>query len=237
MRNPRSQPGSILHVFNRGVEKRKIFLAERDMWRFVQGLYLFNDTSKSTNLLYRLEQENNAINFRILHEHLEEKDRKPLVHVMADCLKPNHFHLILEELAEGGISKFIQRLSIGYTKYFNKKYDRVGPLFQGKYKAVRVEDDDQLRYLLVYINVINPGQEIEPQLKRFAQNPENILNFVKEFPWSTHQEYLGTRESVVIDKGKGSEVFPTSASYKNFVRDILSGKQSLYGIDNLTLEA
>ena len=95
------EKGKIYHVFNRGVEKRDIFLSDGDRWRFLQGLYLFNSETGSTNLLYRLEQEKGKMHFGILREYMKELgvERKPLVRIMADCLKPNHFHLLIEEIS------------------------------------------------------------------------------------------------------------------------------------------
>lgn len=219
--------GKIYHVFNRGVEKRDIFLSDGDRWRFLQGMYLFNDESTSTNLLYRLEQEKGKMHFGILRDYMKKEgiERKPLVRIMADCLKSNHFHLLIEEIQENGISRFMQKLGTGYVKYFNRKYERVGPLFQGPFKAVEVKSDEQLHYIVAYINVINPGQELEPELKSVAQDPAEILRFVEHYPWSTHLEYLGNRDSIIIHKGIAGGLFSNPASYRKFVSDIIRGKQ------------
>ena len=177
MKKKKLEIDKIYHVFNRGVEKRDIFLSDGDRWRFLQGMYLFNDKESSTNLLWRLEREKGKMHFGILKEYMkiEEINRKPLVQIMADCLKTNHFHFLLKEITEGGISKFMQRLATGYTGYFNKKYERVGHLFQGSFRAVEIQGDNQLHYILAYINAINPGQELEPALKSVAQDPEEIF--------------------------------------------------------------
>lgn len=239
MRKTQFEKGKIYHIYNRGVEKREIFLSDGDRWRFLQGLYLFNDESGSLNLLYRLEQQKGAMHFGILRDYMKQEgvERKPLVRIMADCLRPNHFHLLLEEIQEDGISKFMQKLGVGYTKYFNTKYERVGPLFQGVFKAVLVDNDTQLQYLLVYINVINPGQEIEPTLKeQGTQDVEGILKFAKEYPWSTHQEYLGKRDSIIMEKGIAENLFSTPEQYREFARDILLGKKGLGAMNELFLE-
>jgi len=228
MRKVKFEAGGIYHVYNRGVEKRDVFISDGDRWRFLQGMYLFNDESAATNLLYRLEREKGKMHFGILQEYMKQERilRKPLVHIMADCLKPNHFHLLLEEIQEGGISRFMHKLGTGYTKYFNKKYERVGGLFQGKFKAIEVRDDEQLRYLLAYINAINPGQEIEPELKTRAYDPEQILAFIEHYPWSTHLEYLGKRDSIIVDKGIAGKIFSTPKNYLDFVGDIIRGKKA-----------
>lgn len=230
MKKTKFEVGKIYHVYNRGVEKRDIFLSDGDRWRFLQGMYLFNDQEGSANLLWRLEQEKGKMHFGILRDYMKQQsiEREPLVRIMADCLKPNHFHILLQEIGEGGISKFMQRLATGYTGYFNKKYERVGPLFQGAFKAVEVKNDEQLMYLLAYINAINPGQELEPELKLVAQDPEEILRFIEHYPWSTHLEYLGKRESIIIDKGIAGELFSSPRTYLDFIRDIIQGKQKVF---------
>ena len=231
--------GKIYHVYNRGVEKRDIFLSDGDRWRFLQGLYLFNDESASTNLLYRLEQEKGKMHFGILRDYMKKEgiERKPLVRIMADCLKPNHFHLLIEEIQENGISRFMQKIGTGYTGFFNKKYERVGSLFQSVFKAVEIQRDAQLYYILVYINVINPGQEIEPRLKeQGTQDVEGMLKFVEEYPWSTHQEYLGKRDSIIVEKGIAENLFSSPEQYRDFARDILLGKKGLGSMNELFLE-
>ena len=164
-------------------------------------------------------------------------ERRPLVRIMADCLKQNHYHFAIEEIQENGISRFMQKLGTGYTKYFNKKYERVGPLFQGVFKTVEVKSDEQLVYLIAYINAINPGQELEPELKSAAQNPEEILSFIEEhFPWSTHLEYLDRRDSIIIDKGIVGTLFTTPKHYRKFIEDIIRGKKKINGEQQLFLE-
>lgn len=229
----------IYHVFNRGVEKRTIFLDESDRWRFLQGMYLFNDENSSFRLLWDLEHRKGELNFRVLKEIVRDQKtaRKPLVKIMADCLMPNHYHFLLQEIKEGGISRFMHKLGVGYTNYFNKKYKRVGSLFQGTFKAVPVDQDAYLQYLLAYINVINPGQLLEPELKeRGTKNFVGILKFAEEFLWSTNKEYLGTRESIVIDKGIAGEFFGTPTAYKAFIRDVLLGKKRFTGTDDLMID-
>lgn len=109
------EEGKIYHLYTRGVEKRIIFLSDQDRWRFLQGLYLFNNEEGSFNLLYRLEQEKGKMHFGILRQYLKEQgiEQNPIVRIMADCLKSNHFHLLVQEIQQGGISKFMQKLGTG----------------------------------------------------------------------------------------------------------------------------
>jgi len=238
MRKIKFIKGKIYHIYNRGVEKRSIFSNNSDKWRFLQGLFLFNDEKISSNLLFRLEKEKGAMHFGILKDFFSknQKDRNPLVRIMADCLMPNHYHLLIEEIQENGISRFMHKLAVGYTGYFNKKYDRVGSLFQGAFKAVPIESDVYLQYILAYINVVNPGQLIEPKLKEEGvKSIEEIMNFAKTYSFGTHLDYLGMRDSIIIDRGIFKYFFPTPAKYEEFVRVVLMGKK--YNIvNNFTLE-
>lgn len=239
MRKIRFEKGKIYHIFSRGVEKRDIFLSDEDRWRFIQGLFLFNDETSSESLLWRLERDQGLATFRTIKEFIKENrwERKPLIRIMADCLMPNHYHLLVEEIQERGISRFMHKQGTGFVGYINKKYGRTGRLFQGPFKAVSVENDAQLKYLLIYINVINPGQLIEPKLKEEGvKDLEKIMEFAENYPWSTHQEYLGKRNSFIIDKGILEEFFPDPASYKKFTREILEGKLRVKDIDRLLLE-
>ncbi len=229
---------NIYHVYNRRTEKRELFLADADRWRFLQGLFLFNNQDARLTLLSKLERAKGAFNFRVLREFImqEGPERKPLVRIMADCLMPNHYHLLLQEIQEEGISRFMHKLGVGYAKYFNTKYERVGPLFQGPFKAVLVEKELYLKYLLVYINVVNPGQLLEPGLKeKGSQDAAAIMKFAEEYPWSTHQEYLQKRDSMIIDKGLLTKLFSDAEQYREFVRGVLLGRKHEQ-INNLFLE-
>jgi len=238
MRKVKFEQGKIYHIFNRGVEKRDIFLNDADKWRFLQGMFLFNDEDSSLGLLWHLEHGGAGLNFKTLlgASIKNPEQRDPLVKIMADCLMPNHYHFLLEEIRDNGISRFMHKLGTGYTGYFNKKYERIGGLFQGPFKAVSVENDLYLQYLLIYINALNPGQLIEPNLKEDGiKNIDAIMKFAEDFSWSTHQEYLGKRDSIIIDKGILNEFFSTSEDYNNLVRTVLSDKK-ISEINHLILE-
>lgn len=229
----------IYHLFNRGVEKRTIFQDDNDRWRFLQGLCLFNDVESSAKVLWELENRREGANLRTIRKFLEQERRKrePLVRIMADCLMPNHYHLLVEQLVDEGISRFMQKLGTGYVKYFNQKHEkRVGGLFQGRFKAVLVEEELYLRHLLVYINAVNPAELVEPKLKEEGiKDVEKVSKFVDNYVWGTHPEYLQTRDSFIIDKGILGELFPDPKYYRNFVQDSLLEKK-YHTIDHLSLE-
>lgn len=226
MRKVKFVPGKIYHIYNRGVDKRDIFLEDNDRWRCLQGLCLFNDEKNSSNILWQMERNRGEVNLKILKDYIIKEGKKPLVRILVYCLMPNHFHLLVEELQERGITKFMHRFGSGYSCYFNRKYQRSGSLFEGPFKAVLVENEIYLQYLLVYINVINPGQLVEPKLKEEGiRDIGAVIKATDEYPWTTHQEYSGKRGSIIIDKGVLGEIFSTPEEYRNFVRQVLSDKK------------
>lgn len=132
----------------------------------------------------------------------------------------------------------MHKLGTGYTMYFNKKYDRVGGLFQGTFKTAFINDENYLQYLLVYLNVINPGQLVEPNLKEDGiKNKQKVIKFAESYLWSTNKEYLNTRESVIIDKGLLGNIFGNGQQYKDFVSAILSEKSKFDDISHLLIES
>lgn len=132
--------GEIYHVFNRGVDKREVFASKRDYLRFYQSLDLFNSIEPVINF-----------DFALAHKKIFTNAER-LVNIKAYSLLPNHIHLILKQNIDGGISEFMKRVSGGYTSYYNLDNDRSGALFQGTFKRVHVNSDEQYNYLLAYVN-------------------------------------------------------------------------------------
>lgn len=154
-RQPRNfEVGGIYHVLNRGVEKRNIFEKSQDYSRFILGLYHFNNAHPS-DIWANLQKEGRSV--------LSRAGRDPLVDILCFVLMPNHYHLILREIRKGGIIAFMHKMA-GYATYFNKQYDRVGSLFQSRYKAVQIKDDTQLANTFVYVHT-NPVELWEPKWK------------------------------------------------------------------------
>lgn len=175
------------HIYNRGVDKRTIFENDNDYQRFLMCLYLSNST-KSFNISDFLKRgKSYAEIFNI--------ERKPLVSLYAYVLMPNHFHLLLSEKIEGGISLFMQKLTTSYTMYFNKKNDRTGSLFQGTFKSKHIETEEYLKYLFAYIHA-NPFS-IEKNGETGIEDTTAVL----EYPYSSVKDYLQTKriENSLID--------------------------------------
>ena len=128
--------GEYYHCYNRGVDKRTIFNDTQDYIYFLKMLRHFN-TSEVLGKL-RLQETRDAID--------------PPVTLLSYSLLPNHYHLLIRCNNPEGLSKFMQRLGGGYTMYFNKKNNRSGSLFQGKFKSKHIESDQDLRQVLAYVN-------------------------------------------------------------------------------------
>lgn len=183
--------GAIYHIVNRGVEKRRIFETNQDYSRFILALEFFN--AKNPFKLWDLF-ERTASNPALLKKRLEgqrDTPHSPIVDFLAFALMPNHFHLIVKEIVEGGVSLFMQKIG-GYSTYFNKQHDRVGPLFQSRYKAVRVQDDIQLANVFVYVHT-NPVELVEAGWKEFkVKDPNKALTYLENYKWSSYRDYIGS---------------------------------------------
>lgn len=149
--------GEFYHLYNRGADKRKIFTSKNDYERFVSILYLSNNTKN-----IRFENIQRGKRGQALLTKVFEVERdEALVSIASYCLMPNHFHLLVRQNMDGGITRFMQKLITAYTMYFNSKHERNGVLFQGKFKSKFVQDDSYLKYLLAYIN-LNPYKFTQP---------------------------------------------------------------------------
>jgi len=181
--------GGLYHVMNRGVEKRKIFMKKQDYSRFTLGLEFFNRKDAHTSLWHILASAGpNSMPKRLLLE--REKPSEPLTELMAFVLMPNHYHFIVREIQVGGTAEFMKRMG-GYSTYFNKQYDRVGTLFQGRYKSVAIKDDNQAKIAFVYVHA-NPVELVEPGWKDFdVRNPKNAVRYLSSYEWSSYADYAG----------------------------------------------
>ncbi|MDP3935074.1 MAG: transposase [Candidatus Giovannonibacteria bacterium] len=144
MRKIKFVKGGFYHIYNRGVDKRNIFADTTDLKRFFQSMDEFN-TLEPIGSLYE--------NSFLTKEVLTKRKIKRLVNFVAYCLNPNHYHYILEEAAENGISQFMHRLSGGYTWYFNQRHKRSGSLFQGTFKAKYIDSNEYLLRTSIYVNL------------------------------------------------------------------------------------
>ncbi|MEX2028916.1 MAG: transposase [Candidatus Paceibacterota bacterium] len=187
------------HIYNRGVDKRDIFMDADDVARFLICMSLFN-----------VQDPIGSIYENSFRESLGSSAPKSgaLVNFVAYCLNQNHYHFILEPLVENGIQKFMHKLSTGYTNYFNEKYERSGALFQGRYKAVHINSNTYLLYLSVYVNLNN---RVHKGLNKKWMNNPNFSSF-REYVEETSKLFCG--KDIVLGQFSKKE-------YKTFCEEIL----------------
>lgn len=198
MVNPSFYNSGYYHIYNRGVEKRNIFMDSWDYSRFMETLDFYRKSPQPQKLS----------DFRRKIISLKEvKGQKQLVKIFAYCLMPNHFHLLVQQLADGGITAFVSNLANSYTRYFNTKHERIGALFQGAFKAKFIENDAYLLQLSKYIH----------------RNPKSLLQWKdKLYPYSSYRYYLSSEQNSLCDSSFILSYFSSEnpgLSYKSFVEE------------------
>lgn len=202
-RNFEFSVGEFYHLYNRGTEKRNVFIAKRDWERFLTLLCICND---SHSIVTRLHNK-------------VPTTRDTIVDVVSYCLMPNHFHILVREKVENGTSLFMQKLMTAYTMYFNKRHSRGGVLFQGKYKGRHVSSDNYLMYLLSYIH-LNPVKLIEPKWKEHGiRDRAHAKNYLKHYRYSSYLDYIGCarEESSILHQAALPEYFKSPRDFETNV--------------------
>lgn len=186
---------SFYHIFNRGSEKRTIFLSQRDYIKFL--------------------------------ERIRENSKKYEVEILCYCLMPNHFHFLLRQITDVSVAQFMNALQLGHAKYFNTKYERVGPLFQGRFKAKCIESDEYLLQLSGYIHK-NPIADLTD-----SGNPSdsrNLVRILRDFSYSSYREYIGLERPSITSQSFIQNYFSKtnpSLTYESFVENFRPDLEAL----------
>jgi putative transposase len=210
--------GEYYHGYNRGVDKRTIFLDKQDYERFVKLLYICNSKNRfDFDDTFSKDQRRD----------LKEIERgEQLVAIGSWCLMPNHFHLLLKENLEvrpangdSGISLFMKKLLTAYSMYFNNKYFRRGALFEGNFKAKHLDYDQYLKYQYTYIHLNPIGIIDKGWKKKEIVNKEKAKKFLKEYKYSSYKDYAGEEreESAILNKKAFPEYFSTSTDFEDMI--------------------
>ncbi len=203
MRNIKFQTGEYYHIYNRGVNKRDIFLDKNDYLRFLRNIRDFNNESTDSQRDY---EKRRIIETESRVPETRSQFMPKLVEFVCYCLNPNHYHFLLRQLVDKGMEKFMHKLGIGYVMYFNQKYDRSGPLFEGRYKARYVENNSDFIWLSSYING-------NPEIHSIAK--------AKGHPWSSYLDYLGKTDNPICNKKEVLSQFESINEYQNFVNTVI----------------
>jgi putative transposase len=137
---------------------------------------------------------------------------------------PNHFHILVKEIKEGGVTKFMGKLTTGYSMYFNKTHKRVGPLFQGRFKAEHVDRDEYLKYLYAYIH-LNPVKLIDPKWKENGiADKAGAKAYLDGYRYSSYPDYAGVsrEEKAILSPREFPEYFEKPHDMEEFISDWLS---------------
>lgn len=190
------------HVYNRGVEKRSIFENNWDKIRLLKTMQYYQLLGPKPKLS------------KFLVSQLFEPDlNQKIVDITCYCLMPNHFHFLLKQTKNGGITEFVSKLSNSYTKYYNVKHKRIGPLLQGEFKAVLIENDEQLLHVSRYIH-LNPLVSL-------------LVKDLKEYRWSSYKEFVQNDSRGICTKESILSFFKSPENYKQFVLDQADYAQKL----------
>ncbi len=204
--------GNYYHIFNRGNGKNDIFLDDQDykifMQRLLENLFPDSETSKVPSPL-----------------DLKYKRKKlppETFSLICYCLMPNHFHLLIRQNGNVKVNQLVQKLCTGYAKYFQKKYDHTGHLFQGAFKSIHVDNESYLTWLSAYIH----------------QNPVSayLVKDPKDYPFSSYLDYIGLRDDRLCEKSPILDKFKTKEDYKKFVIDTESQLKASKSIKDLMLD-
>lgn len=232
MKKPYFEAGRVYHIYNRGVEKRDVFMEDKDYLRFIHDLFELNNSEKNPNISYYFKNNQNQF-MKVQPSYIKRKPRNLLVEILAFVLMPNHFHLILRQISENGIVKFMQKVGTGYTMFFNEKYDRVGGLFQGRFKAVLVDRDEYLIHLLNYIH-FNPLD-----LNYEGSTLINSMGKLKKYRWGSFLDYIGEKNfPSVTSRQFLLDFFGSEEKYKKEAEEWLKEKnKNILTIKDLILES
>jgi putative transposase len=210
------------HIFNRGTEKRKIYLNVKDYNRFLALLYICN-SDKSINIRDQFPKG-------LSSGEIKNFDRgEQLVAIGAYCLMPNHFHILIKEIVENGISRYMGKLSTAYSMYFNKKYTRTGKLFENKFKAEHADEDEYLEYLFAYI-YLNPLKLIEPAWKeKGLHDIHKAKEYLKSYQYSSYPDYINVKsdEIPILNKSAFPEYFEGTKEFDDFIADMMQFPKGL----------
>jgi len=205
------------HIYNRGVEKRTIFEDEMDYKVFLNYMkeYLSPKPDKSDSVTQVTFKDTVFKGVPRVPNNYHEN-----IELLAYCLMPNHFHLLIKQDTKSGMKEFIHSLLLRYSMYFNKKYDRVGPLFQGRYKAVSVENEAYLLHLSRYIH-LNPLEITKSLVDGYSSYPDYIG--LRNTSW------LNPKIVLAYFNNGWSKDFKKVNTYKAFIEKY-NGKESLEGL-------
>lgn len=200
--------GEYYHIYNRGNRKQNIFIDQRDYIRFLFLILYFQSPMPVHNISYTVASfiKHRVFNRVFNNSKEEEVVRTRTVDLTVFTLMQNHFHLIVYERKEDGISSYLQRVQNAYAKYFNNKYQTAGHVFQGPYQAVHVENNEQLLHVSAYVH------RNQREMSKWRNKEHN-------YPWSSYQDYIHkNRWGKLLSQKIILKQFSDQSEYANFIK-------------------
>jgi putative transposase len=184
----------IYHITARRLGDELLFIDDEDYYRCIFSFIEFNNS--------RAVEMRNRNSNRTGNGVRDSVEKEELVECLAFCLMPNHLHLLLRQVKDRGISKFMNKFGSGYARYFKEKHNikQKGYFFQGRFNSVRIEDDRQLWAVFAYIH-LNPVSIVKPLWKeKGIKNYKKIMEFLENYKWSSYLNYLGKKNFSLLTK-------------------------------------
>jgi len=221
IKRPQLANNEIYHIVLRGVGDSDIFKNKNDYWRAIFSLYEFNTTDPVEIRIQRKKRE------QAKNGGQTSDGRDLMVDILAFCFMPNHIHLLLRQKMDNGITQFMKKFGTGYAYYFNKKHDRRGHLFQGRFRAVHIQSDRQLKTVFVYIHT-NPISLINFNWKEEGtDDTQKAIEFLeKDYKWSSFPDYIGGQSfPSITDREFLTEALGGKKNCRKIVLDWIEGKK------------
>lgn len=215
--------GETYHIYNRGAHKYATFTDESDYWRFSALLHLANHSGP---VLLREILERKKHRGRFSGEIFTEQTDKSLVDLLAYSLMPNHFHFVVRQKMDNGITKFMQKLTVSYSMYFNTKYEHSGVLFQGRFKSSHLGTDPYFKWIFSYVH-LNPVSLVEPQWQeKGISNPTQSKEFLRNYRHSSYYDYyVGERpERAILAYDEAVGLLDKEADLQEMLAAYVSGR-------------
>lgn len=220
--------GSIVHITKRGARGIEITRDNADQERFIQLLYYLNDSFVDDNW------RKTITGLAPFERPIEWPERNPLTRIFAWTLVPNHFHLLMEEIQEGGISKFMQRLCGSMSANFNAKYKEHGSIFQGAYRSRTISEDAHLRYLVFYIQVKNVLELYPGGLVRALEYFDEAWEWALQYRFSSLSSYISGKDAPITESELIRALHSDANAFKVEAHELLAGHIE-HNIDNDSL--
>ena len=208
----------IYHVVTRSIAKYKVFNDSQDFARMVEMLRLYRYRDFTTR--YSIYSRQTADRQEITRNNLSGSPRS--VEIVAYCIMPTHLHLAIKQLTDKGVSRYVAKVLNSYTRYFNCVHKRKGPLWEGKFRNVLVDNDDQLLHLTRYIH-------LNPSSAKLVDSPAR-------WKYSSYHEYISRRRDRDNIASYRDLIDVAPSDYRKFVNDRVAYQRQLSEIKSILLE-